>query len=291
MNLLPIIDGLAAKTAAKVQQEEGDYFVDGLLWCGKCNSPKQVRIEVFGEIREPYCLCDCANARAEKAHREEERAKVLAEVPAMRERCFRRLVKSPDGKEEVTASVCETWTFANDDGDDPVTSKMARAYVEHWPEMYANNKGLLLYGGTGGGKSFFAACIANALLDQAIPCYFTSVAEIVSRVRNGDRSEIDGLSRFKLLVLDDLGVERSTEYMSEMVYNIVDARIRSGLPLIVTSNYTATEIKGATDMQIKRVFSRLYEACIPYEIKHPDRRRENLVKEIGHYRELLGIKE
>ena len=291
MNMLPIIDSLAAKTAAKVREEPGDYRQDGLLYCGKCRTPKQVRITVCGETRQPYCLCHCAAQRAEKARQADAEAQSRAEIPLMRERCFRRLLAPENGRQDVTVSAAETWTFANDDGDDPETSRMARAYVENWDEMFAHCKGLLLFGGTGGGKTFTAACIANALIDRAVPCYFTSVPEIVGRMKSGDRSEIDSLSRYKLVVLDDLGAERNTEYMSEMVYNVIDARCRSGLPMIVTSNYTSGEIRAAQDMQIKRIFSRLYEMCIPYEIKHPDRRRENLVKEIGHYRELPGIKE
>ena len=48
--------------------------------------------------------------------------------------------------------------------------KKARAYVEHWDEAYRNNTGLLLFGDVGTGKSFFAGCIANALLDREFQC-------------------------------------------------------------------------------------------------------------------------
>lgn len=290
MDMGPILDALAAKTAAKVKREDGDYInSEGLLMCGKCNTPKQVRIIVSGVVREPYCLCDCEQARREKERKDAEKAQIMQDIPMMREACFRRIIAGEGGKEDLTASRCESWTFANDDMDDPAASSMARKYVEHFGQMRQDGKGLLLYGGPGGGKSYLAACICNALIDQAIPCYYTSVSEIVSRMRNKDRSEIDGLSRYQLVVLDDLGAERSTEYMIEMVHAVIDSRSRSGLPLIVTSNYTGDEIRAASDMQMKRVFSRLYEICIPYEIKHPDRRRKTLIREIGKYRELLGI--
>lgn len=291
MNMLPIIDSLAAKTAAKVREEPGDYRQDGLLYCGKCRTPKQVRITVCGETREPYCLCDCAAQRAEKARQADAEAQSRAEIPMMRERCFRRVLVGENGRQDVTASRLEQCTFANDDGDDPQTTKLGKSYVEHFGEMLSAGKGLLLFGSTGGGKTYLAAAIANALIDRGIPCYFSSVAEIVSRMRMGDRSEIDGLSRYKLLVIDDLGAERNTEYMSEMVYTVIDERCRSGLPLIVTTNYTSEEIRSATDINVKRIFSRLYEMCIPYEIRHKDRRRQALLDEIGHYRDLLGIAE
>ena len=290
MNMLPLIDKLAEKTRAKVTIEPDDYKNDQGLWvCGKCHTPKQVRIEVCGEIREPFCLCSCAAQRAEKALLDAEEEQAKADIPLMRERCFKRVLAGENGRQDVTASRLEGCTFANDDGDDPQTIKLGKSYVEHFDEMCRAGKGLLLFGSTGGGKTYLAACIANALIDKGIPCYFTSVAEIVSRMRMGDRSEIDSLSRYRLLIIDDLGAERSTEYMSEMVYTVIDERCRSGLPLIVTTNYTSEEIRSATDMAVKRIFSRLYEMCVPYEIKHKDRRRQALADEIGHYRSLLGI--
>ncbi len=51
--------------------------------------------------------------------------------------------------------------------------KKARAYVAHWNEAYLYNTGLLLFGDVGTGKSFFAGCIANALLDQNTPVLMT----------------------------------------------------------------------------------------------------------------------
>ena len=59
------------------------------------------------------------------------------------------------------------YTFANDNGKNPLMDK-ARAYVENWKEAYKNNTSLLLFGDVGTDKSFFAGCIANALLDRDI---------------------------------------------------------------------------------------------------------------------------
>ena len=49
------------------------------------------------------------------------------------------------------------------------------------------------------------------------------------------------------------------------------------------------EIRAAHDIQMQRIFSRLFGMCVPYEIKHADRRRKQLIREIGKYREMLGI--
>lgn len=71
------------------------------------------------------------------------------------------------------------YTFANDRGYNPELQK-AHEYVAHWEEMKARSLGLLLWGDVGTGKSFFAGCIANALLDQGIPVLMTNFSRILN---------------------------------------------------------------------------------------------------------------
>ena len=47
--------------------------------------------------------------------------------------------------------------------------KLAHNYVDNWEKMKSNSSGLLLWGDVGTGKSFFAGCIANALLEKGVP--------------------------------------------------------------------------------------------------------------------------
>ena len=109
------------------------------------------------------------------------------------------------------------YTFANDNGQNPLMDK-ARAYVENWKEAYKNNTGLLLFGDVGTGKSFFAGCIANALLDRDVPVLMTNFPTILNRLTgmfSEDRADfIASFDEYDLLIIDDLGVERSPEYLS-----------------------------------------------------------------------------
>ena len=79
-----------------------------------------------------------------------------------------------------------------------------------WKEAYKNNTGLLLFGDVGTGKSFFAGCIANALLDQDVPVLMTNFPTILNRLTgmfSEDRSEfIASFDESDLLIIDDLGV-------------------------------------------------------------------------------------
>lgn len=268
------------RASGAIKQEDGDYLSDdGLLMCGKCHTPKQVRVEVFGETRTPMCLCQCAKAHLEAETEERQRQERQEKI-----RSLRRL-----GFPDVEMS---RWTFADDDNSNKRVSEIARRYAENFREMEDRGKGLLLYGTVGTGKTFAAACIANALIDKGVPALVTNFARLTNTIGGmyeGKQQYIDGLSRFDLLVIDDLASERDTEYMNEIVFQIIDSRYRSGLPLIVTTNLTAEEIKHPAEVKRQRIFSRLLEMCIPVEVKGADRRKEALKTDFNELKDLLGL--
>lgn len=92
---------------------------------------------------------------------------------------------------------------------------------------------------------------------------------------NEDRNEyIKSLDNYKLLIIDDLGAERQSDYMLEQVYNIIDSRYKNGQPLIVTTNLPLSEIKNPSDIKYSRIYSRIIEMCVPIKFEGPDRRKE-----------------
>lgn len=280
MDFSAVIDNLAAKAAQSVPGlEPGDYTENGLVHCGRCHTSKQARIVVFEKERVVPCLCKC---EAERRDREEQARK---DAEALREIDRNRRVGFPE-------SDMGTWTFEADDGKDERTMKAMRSYVEHFPEFKKQGKGLLLYGPCGTGKTFAAACVVNALLNKGYPCLMTNFARItntVSGMYEGKQEYLDSLNKYTLLVLDDLGAERSTEYMSEMVFNIIDARYRANLPMIITSNLTGQELKNPKNIAEQRVFNRILEKCHPIEVKGSDRRRRKIISEFDEMQTLLGL--
>lgn len=161
-----------------------------------------------------------------------------------------------------SASYC--WTFENDNGRNTLISK-AKTYADKWPDMLSNNIGLLLWGEVGTGKTYFAACIANALVENCVSVKMTNFSTILNDLfyENDKNQYIDRLNNHNLLIIDDLGIERDTEYALEQVYNIIDARYKSNKPLIVTTNLTITEIKNPVDTAHKRIYDRVLEMCVP----------------------------
>lgn len=279
MDVTKAIDGIERIAAERIKAEQGDYYgADGLLYCGKCNTKKQTRVVILGIERTPMCLCKCAVEKRDKEEAERRRIAFEKQVKEYRRMGF------PE-------SDMQDWTFANDDGTNEKISTVARNYVENFGKMYEDGKGLLLFGKTGTGKSFAAACIANALIDKGHPALMTNFARIRNTVQglfDGRQEYFDSFNRFPLLILDDLAAESKSEYMQEIVYEVINSRYLAGLPLIVTTNLTAEELKHPADVTNQRTFSRLFEMCIPIEVTGTDRRRDRLKEAHAEYKDILG---
>jgi DNA replication protein len=278
MGFMDLLNEIAEKSAEVIEREDGDYEQDGLLYCGKCHTPKQTTVELDGKTLTVSCLCEC---RQNEYDAEEERQRAESRV-----REAERLRR--DGMQDMQV---RGMTFSNDDSPDTKLSKLARRYVEKFSEMRERGKGLLLYGTVGTGKTFYAACIVNALIDKGVPCMMTNFSRLTTALLDADKkmSFLNDLDKYELLVIDDLSAERNTEYVAGTVQMVVDARYTSGKPLIVTTNLTADELIRPAEIRDKRLFSRLYDMCVPYEVKGGDRRKKALVDTKAEMEELLGL--
>ena len=182
------------------------------------------------------------------------------------------------------------WKFENDNGRSPQMHH-AHRYVEQWQTMRSENIGLLFWGGVGTGKSFLAGCIANAPIAQEVPVRMTNFAHILNELNNsfsGRNEVVDRLCRYPLLIIDDFGMERSTEYALEQIYNIVDSRYRSRKPLIVTTNLTLDEIRHPQDTAHARIYDRLLEMCVPISCIGVSFRKETAQEKLERLKELIG---
>lgn len=270
---------LADRSASRPLAE--DEYIDktsGLVYCKKCHTPRQASVELGGTLFHPCCICQCQS---------EARELELAKEKQLQEQQRIARLKA-NGLQDASL---RQFTFANDTGINPEMQK-AHSYVEHWPEMKATATGLLLWGNVGTGKSFFAGCIANALLDQGVPVLMTNFSRILNALTgmfSDDRNKyIDSLNHYSLLIIDDLGMERGTEYALEQVFNVIDARLRSNLPLIVTTNLTLDELKHPADLTHERIYSRVLERCIPLKINNQNIRQMKAQENFTRTKQLLS---
>ena len=100
-----------------------------------------------------------------------------------------------------------------------------------------------------------------------MPVLMTNFPTILNRMTGLFGSEhadfLASLNAYDLLILDDLGAERGTEYALEQVFAVIDARYRSRKPLIVTTNLTLNALKHPDDLAHARIYDRILEICAP----------------------------
>lgn len=277
MNVNSALDSIAAAANKASTFKAGDYEKDGLLYCGKCHSQKQIIVPwPDGTERKVGCLCECA-----AAERDAERERRKAEEEQRRINALR-----VNGIQDNELRGC---TFEN---AKPLPMiERARRYVDKWPQMRAENIGLLMWGDTGNGKTYAAACIANALIDRRVPVLVTSFGKILTAVTGMFADErvryIDSLQEFPLLVLDDLGAERQSQFALETVYTVIDNRYKAKLPIIVTTNTPVAELRNAPNMDYQRIYDRILEMCVPLHFTGDSLRKAAAAEKLERARKLF----
>lgn len=259
-----ILNDTIKKAELLSPQKPCDYIGDdGFLHCGICHAPKRGRtVTKSGTafVHKVNCLCDLEKI-------EQDRETKAKEALILKRKQNRDCAFSD--------KTTRHFTFEVDDRNNAQASNLARGYAASFDPK--TSKGLLFYGGCGTGKSFYAACIVNAVIDRNYTAKFTSISEIEAELWAADEKKAvyDYFNGFDLLVLDDFSAERDTQYMQEIAFNIIDRRFKSGKPLIVTTNLTPAEIAEPKSMEQKRVLSRIIGSCTSYVLRGTDKRTEN----------------
>lgn len=156
-------------------------------------------------------------------------------------------------------------------------TELAYSACEKFCEGYTpHSMGIRLTGPYGCGKTHLAAAVLNAMIGRGIPGMFVVVPDLLRQIRIGfDDMEmakraneiVDTAKSAPLLVLDDLGAEKPSDWVREYLFILLNTRYEKELPTIVTTNCTTAELIAKLQ---QRIVSRLVEMTTSVIMTAPD---------------------
>lgn len=181
----------------------------------------------------------------------------------------------------------------------------ARAFAKAYIEGKNDGTGLLLIGGVGSGKTHLAAAIVNAAIDyvpisdyestwygDGVRCgitpssgvRFIGTVELMERLRETYNSSVSSnaqeiIRRYqeaKLLVLDDLGAEKPSDWARERLFEIIDRRYNDCTPVVITTNADIMELRQKLG---DRICDRIRSMCTTYTVTSRSHRKTGSISQ------------
>lgn len=161
---------------------------------------------------------------------------------------------------------------------------IALKYVDTFEERIKDGNGIMFIGKSGAGKTYLACCIANNLLQKEHSVVFGTSITLLEKIKETydtgyQYKLLDSYVNAELLIIDDLGKEKPSEWTLEKLYYIIDERYQRMKPIIVTTNYNTEELTQRLSLKdnvstAESIISRLNEVCGGVYVDLTDQRRK-----------------
>ena len=161
----------------------------------------------------------------------------------------------------------------------------AKKFISNFEIADKRGTGIIFYGPYGVGKTHLACSIANELIKMQKSVIFGSTIKLFGIIKKSYNNEIEEneskiISRFincDVLIIDDLGKEKPSEWVLEKLYYIINERYEHNKPIIITTNFSENQLIdifsfGKNKSSIKAIMSRLNEICLTVKIFDNDYR-------------------
>lgn len=303
---MSMFDEVMARTMARQNSEygvynEGDFYKDingyNILHCKQCKEQKQTltfrslySLEEILQLEEDYAIKH-PTLSVDEVHKaimnivppKNKRVDIgLIGVPCKCQRDYNEgLAKAEKNKDRQSAikknqiecfPVPRMRTETFDKYKENMHIRTAKKYEKKFAEMYANGKGLVLCGKAGAGKTIAAICLANALLQREFKVLFKMQQEITFCDIDRRQEMLESLTECSVLIIDDFNLDTIKDYGNELLFYIIDGRVKRKKPTILTTNHTKEAIMDASDVD-NRLFSRIVESSYIVEDSKNDYRR------------------
>lgn len=260
--------------------------------CEYCKNKLYRRIiewELYGTKRTitlDYERCKCNKAKAYWNEYDLKKLRILEEqrkLELMQE--FSRKVEKIIKNSKISK---RNLNYKFDNFETNNSNKKVFNNLKNYSEKLVNGiekKGLILVGNNGVGKTHLACSIANKLIENGIPVIYGTLINLLAELRNSydtdnDISEMEIIKLYEnvvLLIIDDLGKEKPSEWGLEKLFTIINSRYENNLPVIITTNYNQNSLVERLSLNgeietAKSIISRLYEMCYLVKIEDIDHR-------------------
>lgn len=222
--------------------------------CPHCQQivPK-VEMTVLGKVKyiQPHCKCEVNKYESEMQEMEDRK----------REREIQSKFAISSLGDRFAKCTFEAFEIAE---ENKRSYDLCKTYAE---EFEGGSEAPMLWGQYGNGKSHLAAATAHTLVKRGFIVVFQTVPELLERIRstfNGRNKETEqdvmyALLNCNLLILDDIGSEKVTDWVQDVLFRIVDGRYRKERPIMYTTNLKPSELK---DKVGPRIYDRMIETSI-----------------------------
>lgn len=224
--------------------------------CKYCKKPvefKTITIPFLG-TRKVRVICECEN----RAFLEEKERHVQEE---RRRRIERKFAISSIGDRLLSATL---ENFERREGAEKAL-EICKRYLVKFDTL--KEKSLFITGDPGNGKSHLAAAIAKSLQERGKTVVFQDTTELLRRIRKtfsrenkeSEQEIMSSLLDCDLLIIDDLGAEKVTDWTAEVLFTIINGRYRKLLPTLITSNFRLSELRDRLGVHGMRICDRIFE--------------------------------
>lgn len=218
-----------------------EFAIDGKPYCKKCKEPKFFEATKFGYPNfRVGCQCSCQAT----FDRKNEQLKIRQE----NERKFKENQRLSVLGKNLNKSFDDY--IVNESNKDIVSR--CKAYCKNSDLALERNVGFYIYGKSRVGKTLLTSCMCNELVRQGRTCLYTSIRKIVAEIEAGWSNQgvkeaeiLRIVENVDFLFIDDFGAEfdgNERPFVEKKVFAVIDAREKSGKPIIITSNFTLGDL-------------------------------------------------
>ncbi|MCL1994650.1 MAG: ATP-binding protein [Defluviitaleaceae bacterium] len=236
---------------------KGDGFVPSIINCEFCDKERlTLGFSYFsGVVWKPSgaesCSCDSGRKKYEQEQLNLATIRLAQEKEeqeyALQQRVTRVISQSGMAKKFLK---CTFENYVAVDGSKKAIKTAALGYAKNFT---GQTEGLFIHGEMGTGKTHIASAIANHLLNQGIAVICMNERQLLGKIKQSfessrsfdSDSESQVLKTYEtvpLLIIDDMGKEKVTQWSIATLYAIIDARYEAEKPIVITSNYNLNEL-------------------------------------------------